>query len=164
MLISSDTCWWYEHSAAHTAATAFATAECPHRIKLLTAEGHDLHIVPQNLVELWVVATCPADRNGLGMTPASAAEELARLKGIFLLLPETAAIYPVWEGLVTQHRVSGKPAHDAGLVAAMQVHGLNAILTFDRRGFGRFPGIQVVDPAQVAKRAQAISLKFSGTV
>ena len=68
---------------------------------------------------------------------------------MFVMLPETAAIYPAWEALVTQHTVSGKPSHDARLVAAMQVHGLSAILTFDKRGFSRFPGIEVVDPAEV---------------
>ncbi len=78
-----------------------------------------------------------------------AAEELERIKGMFLFLPETPAIYPAWEALVTQHAVSGKPSHDARLVAAMQVHGLTAILTFDRTGFSRFPGIKVVQPADV---------------
>src|ERR1022692_2065964 len=60
-----------------------------------------------------------------------------RLKSMFPLLPDTPAIYPVWENLVIQYRVSGKPAHDARLVAAMQVHGLTAILTFDKTGFCR---------------------------
>ena len=68
---------------------------------------------------------------------------------MFLLLPETPSIYPIWEGLVTKHQVSGKPAHDARLVAAMQVHGLTAILTFDTSGFSRYPGIKVVSPEHV---------------
>jgi predicted nucleic acid-binding protein len=118
-------------------------------IKALTAQGRDLHIVPQNLIELWVVATRPADQNGLGMTPAAVHGELTRLKSMFVLLPETPAIYPVWESLVTHHQVSGKPAHDARLVAAMQVHGLISILTFDKTGFARYPGIEVVHPAEV---------------
>ena len=118
-------------------------------IKALTDQGKELHIVPQNLVELWVVATRPVDRNGLGLTPSACASELARIKSMFLLLPETPAIYPLWEALVIQHQVSGKPAHDAHLVAAMQAHGLTAILTFDRSGFSRYPGIQVVYPADM---------------
>ena len=118
-------------------------------IRLLPEQGRRLHIVPQNLVELWVVATRPLGENGLGMTPAQAALELERIKGMFLLLPETPAIYPAWEALVTQHAVSGKPSHDARLVAAMQVYGLTAILTFDRTGFSRFPGIEVIQPAAV---------------
>jgi predicted nucleic acid-binding protein len=104
-------------------------------MKALTIQGRNLHIVPQNLIELWVVATRPADQNGLGMAPAAVSAELARLKSMFVLLPETPAIYPVWESLVTQHRVSGKPAHDARLVAAMLVHGLTAVLTFDKVRF-----------------------------
>ena len=69
---------------------------------------------------------------------------------MFLLLPEKPAIYPAWEALVIQHRVSGKPAHDARLVAAMQTHGLTATLTFDKSGFSRYPGIQVLRPEEVA--------------
>jgi len=83
------------------------------------------------------------------MTPAEAAVELARIKGMFLFLPETPAIYPVWEALVLEHAVSGKPSHDARLVAAMQLHGLTAILTFDRTGSTRFPGIEAIYAADV---------------
>jgi predicted nucleic acid-binding protein len=72
-----------------------------------------------------------------------------RLKSIFPLLPDTPAIYPAWESLVVRYQVSGKPAHDARLVAAMQVHGLATILTFDKTGFSRYVGINVVHPAEV---------------
>jgi predicted nucleic acid-binding protein len=43
----------------------------------------------------------------------------------------------------------GKSAHDARLVASMRAHGLTAILTFDRTGFSRYPGIEVIHPEQV---------------
>ena len=119
-------------------------------IKTLTAQGHELHLVPQNLMEFWVVATRPVAHNGLGMPVPDVAAELMRLKSMFLLLPETPAIYPTWERLVIEHQVSGKPAHDARLVAAMQVHGITAILTFDESGFSRYPGIEVVDPTEVS--------------
>ena len=119
-------------------------------IKALTARGRDLHIVPQNLVELWVVATRPVAQNGLGLSTTEAAAELVRLKSMFPLLPDTPAIHPVWERLVIQYRVSGKPAHDARLVAAMHVHGLTTILTFDKTGFSRYAGIEVLHPAAAA--------------
>jgi predicted nucleic acid-binding protein len=51
--------------------------------------------------------------------------------------------------LVFRYQVTGKPAHDARLVAAMHVHGLKAILTFDRSGFSRYAGVEVVDPRDV---------------
>jgi predicted nucleic acid-binding protein len=119
-------------------------------IKALTARGHELHIVPQNLMELWAVATRPIAQNGLGLSTLEAASELMRLKSMFPMLPDTPAIYPIWERLVIQYQVSGKPAHDARLVAAMLVHGLTGILTFDRAGFSRYSGIEVVNPSEAA--------------
>src|SRR6266446_1305079 len=74
-------------------------------IRMLPEHGRRLHIVAQNLIELWVVATRPLGENGLGMTPAEAAKELGRIKGMFLFLPETPAIYPAWEALVLNHAV-----------------------------------------------------------
>ena len=71
---------------------------------------------------------------------------------MFLFLPETPAIYPAWESLVLEYHVTGKPSHDARLVAAMQVHGLSAILTFDRTGFSRYTGIEVVHPDRVSRQ------------
>ena len=118
-------------------------------IKALAARGRELHLVPQNLVELWVVATRPVSQNGLGLSIIDATAELMRLKSMFPLLPDTPAIYLVLESLVIQYQVSGKPAHDARLVAAMQVHGLTSILTFDKTGFSRYSGIEVVSPADV---------------
>ena len=113
-------------------------------------QNRSLYLVPQNLVELWVVATRPVAQNGLGLSIPEAASELMRLKIMFPLLPDTPAVYQVWENLVIQYQVSGKPAHDARLVAAMQVHGLTALLTFDRTGFSRYAGIEVVHPADAA--------------
>jgi predicted nucleic acid-binding protein len=118
-------------------------------IRLLPERGRELHIVAQILIEFWAVATRPTGENGLGMTAAHGSWELERIKGMFLFLPETPAIYAVWESLVIEHRVIGKPAHDARLVAAMRVHGLTSILTFDRAGFSRYPGVEVVHPEQI---------------
>ncbi len=118
-------------------------------IRLLPAQGKELHVVAQNLIELWVVATRPLGENGLGLTATKASVELERIKGMFLFLLETPAIYPTWEALVLRHQVMGKPAHDARLVAAMEVHGITAILTFDKAGFSRYSGIEVIHPDDV---------------
>ena len=118
-------------------------------VERLLDQGHELQIVTQNLVELWVVATRPVEQNGLGITPIVAAGELARMKNMFKFLPDSAAVYPIWEGLVIQYNVSGKPAHDARLVAAMLANSIRSILTFDASGFTRYAGIEVVHPADV---------------
>jgi hypothetical protein len=70
------------HPQYETVARAFET---------LPRRGRDLHIVPQNLVELWVVATRPVAQNGLGLSTTEAAAELMRLKSMFPQLPDTLA-------------------------------------------------------------------------
>jgi predicted nucleic acid-binding protein len=50
---------------------------------------------------------------------------------------------------VLEHRVSGIQVHDARIVAAMTVHQVNSILTFDLDDFARYSDITVVHPAKV---------------
>jgi predicted nucleic acid-binding protein len=121
-------------------------------ISKLRMEQRRLHLVPQNFVELWVVATRPTSQNGLGMPVSEVVTELARLKSFFTVLPENDEIYPAWEHLVVEYQVAGKPAHDARLVAAMLVHGIADILTFDKTGFTRYTAINAVHPVDVATR------------
>jgi predicted nucleic acid-binding protein len=83
------------------------------------------------------------------MTASQMESELIGLKGMFKLLPDKPEIYAAWETLVTTHRVVGKPAHDARPVAAIKVHGLTAVLTFDSAGFSRYPGIRIINPVDV---------------
>jgi predicted nucleic acid-binding protein len=115
----------------------------------LDRQGNVLYLVPQNFYEFWVVATRPTSQNGLGFTPAQAQSELARFKALFTLLDDTPAVYPEWERLVVRHQVSGKNAHDTRLVAAMIVHGINQILTFNVGDFQRYQNIMVLDPRQI---------------
>ena len=82
----------------------------------------------------------PIEQNGLGMPLSDVAAQFELLKRFFTVLPETGDIFPAWERLVVQYQVVGKPAHDARLVAAIQVHGWAAILTFDKTGFSRYAG------------------------
>jgi predicted nucleic acid-binding protein len=111
---------------------------------------HELCIVPQVVYEFWVVCTRPVAQNGLGFDVSSTARELARARSFFVMLDDTAAVLPEWERLVTTHDVKGKNAHDARLVAAMNVHGVGCILTFNTADFARYPGINVFDPQVVA--------------
>jgi predicted nucleic acid-binding protein len=125
-------------------------------VKLLAAQGHKLHIVPQNVYEFWVVCTRPVSVNGMGKTAAEAVGELANLKALFLWLDETPAVFTAWEQLVTTTPVVGKNAHDARLVAAMKVHGLTHLLTFNAQDFRQYPGITAVTPADVLTPGTAV--------
>src|SRR5947209_18222458 len=96
---------------------------------VLQHAGDVLCLVPQILYEFWAVATRPVAVNGLGLPVSNVAAELLRLKSIFPLLPDTASVFNKWERLVTAHPVVGKHAHDARLVAAIEVDGITHLLT-----------------------------------
>ena len=115
----------------------------------LRERGEALSIFPQNLIEFWAVATRPLINNGLGLSIAKAAEEIINLKTLFVLLPDTPEIFSEWEKIVLQYRVSGKQAHDARLVAAMRVHNLTHLLTFNTADFKRFTTITAVNPQSI---------------
>jgi predicted nucleic acid-binding protein len=55
-------------------------------------------------------------------------------------------IFPAWRKLVLEHRVSGIHVHDARIIAAMTVHQVESILTFDLGDFKRYGHITPVDP------------------
>lgn len=128
-----------------------ATAQAA--VSFLQHAGQTLQAVPQNIYEFWVVATRPVAVNGLGLSIAEALAEVTKLTALFPLFPDTPAVYPEWLRLVGAHHVSGKTAHDARLVAAMAVHGVTHLLTFNTADFARFPGITILDPATVTTPA-----------
>jgi predicted nucleic acid-binding protein len=116
---------------------------------ILREEDRALFIVPQNLIEFWAVATRPVSANGLGLTVEEAARESSLLKGLLTLEPDTPAIYTTWEKLVVKYQVKGKQAHDTRLVAAMVVHQITHLLTFNTDDFKRFSEISAIDPRHV---------------
>ena len=115
----------------------------------LRRQKSDLCIARQNLVEFWVVATRPVAENGLGMGPLMTAGEVRVLRDLFRVLEGKPGIADAWENLVTGHLVSGKQAHDAHLVAVMNIHGVRRILTFNGAGFRRYDSIEVIAPSSI---------------
>ena len=118
-------------------------------VKSLYRQSEQLLCFPQNLVEFWKASTRPANANGLGLSPEQAARYVDRFQTLLRLFPETAEIFPTWRKLVLQHRVSGIHVHDARIVAAMTVHQVGKILTFDLDDFKRYENITVVHPGSV---------------
>jgi predicted nucleic acid-binding protein len=133
------------HAQYPVAATAIAA---------LRRRKADVCITAQNLVEFWAVATRPLAYNGLGMSPLVAAGELRNLRNLFRLLEGSPGVADAWVKLVSQYLVSGKQAHDAHLVAAMQVYGLRQLLTFNGDDFKRYPGITILHPEQTLSKSQ----------
>jgi predicted nucleic acid-binding protein len=112
----------------------------------LRRRGESLSIFPQNLIEFWAVATRPLVNNGLGLSIAQTELQLNKLKTMFVLLYDTPEVYSEWERMVVRYQVSGKQTHDAHLVAAMKVHDITSLLTFNVNDFTRFAEITVVNP------------------
>jgi predicted nucleic acid-binding protein len=119
-------------------------------LEALRRRGEQPCVIPQNLIEFWAVATRPIERNGLGMTAGQAEAEITQLEALFRVLPDAAEIYPEWRRLVTTHAVLGLNVHDARLVAAMKVHHLTHLLTFNVADFRRYGEITVVSPDELS--------------
>jgi predicted nucleic acid-binding protein len=115
-------------------------------LKTIHRRGDRLCIFAQNIVEFWGACTRPVAGNGLGLGLSDTSRYTSRLEALFLLLPDTPEIYREWRRLVLVHAVSGTKVHDARLVAAMNVHGVKSILTFNTEDFARYTDIRAVHP------------------
>jgi hypothetical protein len=118
-------------------------------MRKLRLQNETLCIVPQIVYEFWVAATRPLPQNGLGFDVPAAIAELEQLVALYQFYADNDAIYGQWRHLVEQLHVRGKVAHDARLVAAMMVHAIGGVLTFNSADFSRYSGITVFTPAEV---------------
>ena len=117
-------------------------------ITRLILSGEPVHVTAQNIAEFWATATRSPAQNGLGLAVAVAAAALGHIERVFELLPDHPAIYEHWKRLVTTHGVIGNQVY-ARLVAAMTVHGVGRILTFNAGDFARYR-IEVIHPSAVS--------------
>jgi predicted nucleic acid-binding protein len=112
---------------------------CSASVQHLERSGDSACYVSQNIGEFW---------NAL--TPEAADTMTSIVERSFRLLPDDLAVHETWRRLLVTHRVSGTQVHDARLVAAMKVHSVSRILTFNTRDFARFKEIEAVHPADLA--------------
>lgn len=118
-------------------------------IQQLRKEGFELVIVPQNLYELWVVATRPAAQNAFGMSASDTSIIQDKCMLQFRLLRDERGIFDQWSQIVTASQVVGKSAHDARLVAAMAKRSIPYILSFNYQDFKRYSNVQTFDPSDI---------------
>jgi predicted nucleic acid-binding protein len=114
----------------------------------LLATGEPVYFTHQNIAEFWNVATRPAANNGLGFSVALTLSEVGKIEQALTLLPESPAAYGEWKRLVVAHGVLGSKVHDTKLVAAMNVHGVRKILTFNTADFTRYE-IEALHPSSL---------------
>lgn len=115
-------------------------------VDVLVARGDRLSYSPQNLVEFWSVCTRPSGKNGFGLTAIETDSRAQLIESQFLLLPDSERVHVEWRNIVVRHGVSGVQVYDARIAAAMLVHGVSHILTFNVRDFERYTGISTFHP------------------
>ena len=103
----------------------------------------------QNLGEFWNACTRTLDRNGYGLSPQEADRRAKFFEAKLRLLPDSLLVHEEWRKLLVRHGVSGVQVHDARLTAAMRVHGVKRILTFNDRDFARYADIEAVHPRAI---------------
>ena len=118
-------------------------------VSTLLSRGERVCVFTQNLIEFWNVATRPADKNGLGFTTGQTEAEVSKIESLLTVLPDSPAIYPEWRRLVVAHSVLGKQVHDARIVAAMSIHRIVNLLTFNLADFKRYSTLTLVDPVSI---------------
>lgn len=126
-------------------------AVCRAAVDALIARQEEVCLAPQVLVEFWVVATRPAENNGLGWEPDETDNHVTQLCGFFRLRPELPDLFGQWRQLARHAAIRGKRAHDARLAAFMTLHGIEAVLTLNPNDFHGF-GVNVVEPGMIAVR------------
>jgi hypothetical protein len=62
---------------------------------------------------------------------------------------KSEAIHQAWRRVVIAAKVSGIQVHDARLVAAMHLHGIQNLLTINVKDSRRFSGIAVHSPEEL---------------
>jgi len=118
-------------------------------IEAIVRRGDALCYTSQNVGEFCNTCTRPIDRNGYGLSPREADQRARLFEGKLRLLPDSLAVHEEWRRLIVAHDVSGVQVHDARLAAAMRVHGVERILTFNDQDFARFPRIEAIHPGAV---------------
>lgn len=103
----------------------------------------------QNVAEFWNTCTRPLARNGYGLSPQEADSRVRYFEERMQLLADSLTVHQEWRTLLVSHSVSGVQVHDARLVAAMRVHDVKQILTFNDRDFARYRDIEAVHPRTV---------------
>lgn len=115
----------------------------------LLGQGDEVYLTPQNFIEFWAVATRPVEGNGFGWTSERTAQEVADLQERFAMLPDSPEVFTRWLELVQRLPIHGKRVHDARLVAVLQAHAVEHLITFNTADFAAFSFLSLIDPHQL---------------
>lgn len=118
-------------------------------ITALLVQSDECYLTAQVLIEFWVVATRPADVNGLGWSTEQTRYVIDQLLERFPVADETVQTLPIWLDLVTDNQIKGKRTHDARIVAVMLASGIRHVLTLNPDDFSGIPSVTVTHPQDI---------------
>ena len=111
-------------------------------------QGTPLVTSSQILREYLVVATRPAEANGLGLGAAEALSNMVAFRGRMRLLVESEAALDRLRALIAAYDCKGKQIHDANVVASALTSGVARLVTANVGDFTRFAReLEVIDLA-----------------
>ncbi len=118
-------------------------------IRKIRAKNQTICFTPQILAEFWNVCTRPATaRGGFGLSLSQTERKVNLLQKYFELLPDNFQTFAEWRKIVSDYGISGVQVHDAKLVASMNVHKVEYLVTLNEKDFKRF-GINIVRPEDI---------------
>lgn len=103
-------------------------------------------------MDLWNVATPPADRNRLGFWHDELLREVAGREESLSLLPDVRVLYAAWKHLVHSYRVQDVNVNDARLVDVMSVYAVESLLSFNSDDFKHYGLVTALHPASLLVR------------
>jgi predicted nucleic acid-binding protein len=115
---------------------------------ILRRDG-ELCYTSQNVAEFWKRVPAPSTVTATLFPPQETDRRTKFFEEKLRLLPDSLAVHEEWRKLLVTYGVSGVQVHDARLAAAMRVHGVKRILTFNDRDFARYRDIEAVHPRAV---------------
>lgn len=119
--------------------------EITEKLVKLISSGEELVVCPQVIYEFYVVATRPANKNGLGLSPEIAIKEIENILETYSMPEENDQVFVNWQQLIYNYKVIGKNAHDTRIVAFMISCNIPKLYTINKKDFKRFePGIELV--------------------
>ena len=112
-------------------------------------QGLRLATSGQVLREYLVVATRPADVNGLGLSIEDATANVNEFLHSLNMYDETDEVSSRLRQLALTHDLRGKRLHDANIVATMEAHGIRALVTQNAGDFAPFEDVAIMSISDV---------------
>src|SRR5688572_30691684 len=111
-------------------------------VRTIRARRDKIYTASQNIAEFWNVCTRPATaRDGYGLDIAETTRRVKVIERLMTVLDDSPKVHQEWKRLVIAYSVMGVQVYDARLVATMNVHKLQNIITLNLSDFARYSGI-----------------------